>query len=60
MNPKLLMAAALLATGSLYQPQRNITATKQKKCLRKECNNTTTHNGGYCSAECCKQDKQKK
>ena len=30
-----------------------------KKCLRKDCDNLTSHNGGYCSAECCKIDRNK-
>jgi hypothetical protein len=28
-----------------------------KKCLRKGCNNMTSHNGGYCNAECCKENR---
>jgi hypothetical protein len=31
----------------------------QHKCLRKECNNLTNHNHGYCSAECCKLDRSR-
>jgi len=27
-----------------------------KKCLLSSCGKDTIHNGGYCSAECCKQD----
>jgi len=31
-----------------------------KKCIRIGCEKLTTHNGGYCSAECCKLDREKK
>ena len=27
---------------------------QEKKCLHPWCDASTTHNGGYCSAECCK------
>lgn len=30
-----------------------------RKCLRSICEKETIHNGGYCSAECCKQDNLK-
>ena len=30
-----------------------------RKCLREVCEKETIHNGGYCSAECCKQDNLK-
>ena len=30
---------------------------KRQKCLLKDCNKTTTHNGGYCCAEHCKLDR---
>ena len=29
-----------------------------KKCLRVGCDTLTNHNGGYCSAECCKEDRK--
>lgn len=32
---------------------------KQQKCLLKDCNKTTTHNGGYCCAEHCKLDRSR-
>lgn len=30
-----------------------------KKCLREACEVLTNHNGGYCSANCCKEDRKK-
>jgi len=32
----------------------------KKKCFREGCNNLRNGNQLYCSAECCKLDKQKK
>jgi hypothetical protein len=41
------------------QPREKREPYKQKrKCLREVCQNMTTHNGGYCSAECCKEDRK--
>ena len=31
-----------------------------RKCLNPPCVNSTTHNGGYCSAECCKPHRSKR
>jgi hypothetical protein len=31
----------------------------KKKCLREGCDVLTNHNGGYCSANCCKEAKKK-
>jgi hypothetical protein len=31
-----------------------------RKCLRKSCNNLTNHNGGFCSEECCKLDREER
>lgn len=39
-----------LAFGGSKQP---------KKCLLKDCQATTTHNGGYCCADHCKKDRKK-
>lgn len=30
-----------------------------KKCLLPDCQRTTTHNGGYCSADHCRLHRQK-
>ena len=30
----------------------------KKKCLRDSCEVLTNHNGGYCSANCCKEDRK--
>lgn len=36
-------------------------SVKQKvKCGLKDCNRTTTHNGGYCCAKHCQLDRQRK
>jgi len=32
---------------------------KPIKCLLPSCNNMTTHNGGYCCAEHCKEHRKK-
>jgi ABC-type iron transport system FetAB ATPase subunit len=39
------------------KPKR-INEKPKKKCLRNICQNMTNHNGGYCCAECCKEDKK--
>jgi hypothetical protein len=31
-----------------------------KKCARPSCENQTSHNGGYCSADCCKQHQKER
>lgn len=42
------------------QPREKREPIRQKrKCLREVCQNMTTHNGGYCSPECCKEDRKK-
>ena len=28
-----------------------------RKCVREDCTNETTHNGGYCSSRCCHLDR---
>ena len=28
-----------------------------RKCVREDCTNETTHNGGYCSSGCCHLDR---
>ena len=38
------------------RPQR-INDKPKKKCLRNGCEILTNHNGGYCSADCCRMDK---
>lgn len=30
-----------------------------RKCLLKDCENITKHNGGYCCAEHCKTDRER-
>lgn len=43
------LAAACILDGLLIPP----TSKKANVCLLPECHATTTHNGGYCSAEHC-------
>jgi hypothetical protein len=31
----------------------------ERQCVRKDCQNMTTHNGGYCCRECCEKDREK-
>lgn len=33
---------------------------KARKCGLKDCQNQTTHNGGYCSAKHCKLDRERR
>ncbi len=40
------------AIPNKYKPK------EEKECLLPECNNTTTHNGGYCCAEHCKEHRR--
>ena len=43
------------------EPKHRIIREKPKrKCLRDGCETLTNHNGGYCSAECCREDNVKK
>ena len=52
----MLAAAAVLGiTGMPLGGEKK----KEKKCLLKDCQRTTTHNGGYCCAEHCKLDRIK-
>lgn len=51
--------AALLAVmgmlgGGLPPMERKF----KKKCLLPSCDTLTSHNGGYCSAECCKKHRK--
>jgi riboflavin synthase len=53
-----LLMASLMANSNIIEsflPEPK----KKKKCLLKECNNLTSHNGGYCCPEHCKLNRQK-
>lgn len=52
-------AALLFSTLSILSGGLpNIEPKHKKKCLFHNCDNLTSHNGGYCSAECCKKHKK--
>lgn len=56
------LAAAAMIIGSCADVFGPITlrerpAKAPQKCRLPQCMNMTTHNGGYCSAECCKKHK---
>lgn len=38
---------------------KNLQYHPLKKCLLKDCQKMTQHNGGYCCAEHCKKDRKK-
>jgi len=58
MNRKMLMVAALSISAGVYSYNFNYKEIKPfRKCLLKNCEKMTNHNGGYCSAEHCKQAK---
>jgi hypothetical protein len=56
---RILALSAMMGLNydSLYYQSRPQYQKPFRKCLRKGCDNMTRHNGGYCSAECCKTDK---
>ncbi len=65
-NRKLAAILPLLMFGGMHMPQmmggsRTMfpAENKERKCLLRGCENMTTHNGGYCCAEHCKQDRRK-
>lgn len=45
-------------TPKVMKPQKQIYGSK--KCFRKGCNDIRTKGKLYCSAECCKLDKQQR
>ena len=56
---KAFLAAAMMAATS-HNPIFNVrysSPKQERKCLLKGCEEMTTHNGGYCCAEHCKQAK---
>jgi len=57
----LMCISAMLELNNPYAASITVNRKYKKplhKCLRKSCNILTSHNGGYCSAECCKLDRQ--
>lgn len=61
---KLATMATVMATigsdESLWGPNEPPKEKSGKKCLLFSCSNLTTHNGGYCCADHCKQDRKNK
>lgn len=57
--PIITLSMAAIGITNFPSPYYNREIKQNKKCLLKECNNLTNHNGGYCSKECCKIDKNK-
>ena len=51
------MIAAAAIIGMTGRPLRD--EKKPGKCGLKDCQRTTTHNGGYCSAAHCKLDRER-
>jgi hypothetical protein len=51
--PLILSRMPNMEDNTVYVPSK----PKEKKCLLSRCKNMTTHNGGYCCAEHCKEDK---
>jgi len=51
------MLAAAVITYMTCRPPRD--EKTPRKCLLKDCQRTTTHNGGYCSAAHCKLDRER-
>jgi len=53
-----IMTISAILGGSYYGFQYRPRYQKpMRKCLRKGCDKIASHNGGYCSPECCKMDK---
>lgn len=48
--------AALASVGVTFRPEE---PKKPRKCRLRDCQRMTTHNGGYCSAAHCKQDRER-
>jgi len=53
---KRMMNPMLAALSGMY-PVRYARIRQSRKCLFEGCTNMTDHNGGYCCAEHCKQDR---
>jgi len=54
---KLLASALALSMANYDNNEAEFSAyfsTFKRKCLHPDCDKETTHNGGHCSAECCK------
>lgn len=54
MNDNATELDLLIGISGIYIPKKVI-----NECLLPKCNNLTTHNGGYCCAEHCKQDQKR-
>lgn len=62
MLPSHNLAMFMALAGSTMKGGLPIIKVKEKEwrpCLLKGCEHGTIHNGGYCSAECCKLDRIK-
>ena len=53
-NPIASLLDLLIGISGVYVPKKVI-----NECLLPGCNNLTKHNGGYCCAEHCKQDRER-
>jgi hypothetical protein len=51
-----MVAAAIIGMDG-FRPRKE---KQPRKCILKDCQRMTTHNGGYCSAEHCKLDRERK
>ena len=62
MSFKTKMLMTMIAYSALYSKCMSETDNKYeeelKECLLPECKEKTTHNGGYCCAEHCKEHRR--
>jgi hypothetical protein len=52
-----MLAGALAMLGGLGLPDQ---PKQSRKCLLKDCQRSTTHNGGYCCADHCRKDRERR
>lgn len=61
MNSRYLLPTMYAASAILGMTGRPLRDEKPaRKCLLKDCQRMTEHNGGYCCADHCKLDRERK
>ena len=54
-----LAVMGLYGGSRMYYHKKVRTIRESKRCSLAGCDNMTTHNGGYCCSEHCKDDRRK-
>jgi hypothetical protein len=60
MKKSVIQMCAIAGMMGMFESFSPPEKKKARKCGLKDCQNQTTHNGGYCSAKHCKLDRERR